>query len=128
MHSPCSTRSTLRLSKALLVAALCGHGACGLGNDTLEQDDPAALPQTVTYARHVRPRMEHYCTGCHSPDSQIGTAGGWDFSSYALTRASFASIDAAALRAATMPPGGARKLSSRDIAIFRRWKAQGFLP
>ena len=110
---------------ALLLGASLVTG-CGLGDGDLAEVDPAALPAKVTYADHIKPRMEYYCVACHNPDSSLGNAGGWDFSGYKLVRASYASIARAAFTRLTMPPGGARKLTAEDIAFFHRWAALGF--
>lgn len=100
--------------------------ACGLGQETLDQADAAAA-SLVTYSQHVKPRMDYYCVGCHNPHGPLGNAGGWDFSSYLLVRASFASIEQAALVKKSMPPGGSRRLSAHDAAILRRWRQGSFL-
>jgi mono/diheme cytochrome c family protein len=101
--------------------------ACGLGDGTLEELDPAAVPEVVTYSQHIQPRMEYYCVSCHNPDGPLGNAGGWDLSSYLLVRAAYRSIERAALTERSMPPGGARRLTAEDAAIFRRWRDSGFL-
>lgn len=107
---------------AILTAA-----ACGLGDASLEEVDPAAIPAVVTYSQHIQPRVEYYCVSCHNPDGPLGNAGGWDLSSYLLVRAAYLSIEQTALTERNMPPGGARRLSAEDAAIFRRWRDSGFL-
>lgn len=99
---------------------------CGLGDGDLEQVDPGAVPASVTYKQHIQPRMEYYCVACHNPDGSLGNAGGWDFSTYKLVRAAYTSISEAAITRRVMPPGGARKLTAQDVAIFRRWETLGF--
>jgi len=116
--------------KGVVLAALLWGAAlaagCGLGDGDLADVDPAAVPDKVTYAQHIKPRMEYYCVACHNPDSSLGNAGGWDYSSYKLVLAGYNSIERAAFKQLTMPPGGARKLTAEDIAIFRRWASLGF--
>ena len=99
---------------------------CGLGTETLEEADPAALPVTVSFDQHIKPRINYYCAGCHHPDSPLGSADGWNFSSYELVRASYKAIEEAAIEERSMPPGGARRFDARDSALFRRWRAQNF--
>jgi mono/diheme cytochrome c family protein len=113
-----------RLALALLAGLAL---ACGMGDELLEEVDPAALPSSVSYVQHIKPRMDYACGACHNPDSALGNGGGWNFSSYALVRASFDSIHTAAFEARRMPPGGARRLTAEDAAIFRRWQKTGFL-
>ncbi len=109
-----------------MVAALLLAG-CGLGDEALEDVDPGAVPQRVTYEAHVQPRLEYYCVACHNPHGSLGNAGGWNLSSYRLVKASFASLEQAALVKQIMPPGGARRLTAEDAAILRQWKRGGFL-
>ena len=106
-----------------LALLVCG---CGLGDGDVDSLGIGATPAVVTYSQHIMPRMEYYCVACHNPDSSLGNGGGWDFSSYKLVRAAFASITSAAITRRTMPPGGARKLTVDDIAYFRRWESLGF--
>lgn len=99
---------------------------CGLGDASLTDVDPDAIPATVSYEADVGPRIDYYCVSCHHADGQQGNAGGWDFSSYELVKASFGSIELTAIQDKSMPPGGARRLTARDAAILLRWRDQGF--
>ena len=101
--------------------------SCGLGDERIEEVDPDAIPATVTYTAHIRPRLDYYCVGCHHPDGPHGKAGGFDFSTYELVRATSSSIERVAFEEKIMPPGGARRMSALDGAIFRRWMRQGFV-
>jgi hypothetical protein len=110
---------------AALVLAI-GLAGCGMGDELLEEIDPFAVPATVTYDDHIRPRMEYYCVACHHPGGPLGTAGGWDFSSYELVKASFETIQFVTFVERRMPPGAARRMDGRDRAFFSRWKSSGF--
>ena len=116
----------MRARSAAACVMLALSGGCGLGDGSLEEVDPASIPAKVSYAQHIQPRMEYYCVACHNPHGSLGNAGGWDFSSYLLVRAAYQTISEAAFTRRVMPPGGARKLTAQDIAIFRRWKSLGF--
>jgi hypothetical protein len=115
-----------RTRLAVLSYGVIAMAGCGLGDGDLEQVDPGAVPASVTYKQHIQPRMEYYCVACHNPDGSLGNAGGWDLSNYKLVRAAYTSISEAAFTRRIMPPGGARKLTAEDVAIFRRWESLGF--
>lgn len=100
--------------------------ACGLGDQTLAEVDPAALPQQVSYTRYVQPRVDYYCTACHTHDGPLGAAGRTDLSNYDEVRHAF-DRSMEQIVSKRMPPGGARRLTARDQAILERWKAQGFV-
>ena len=114
-----------RFAASLVLHFACLAG-CGIGDDLLEDSDPTAIPTTVTYRQHIEPRIHYYCGGCHNPNGILGNAGGWNFATYPLVRAAYGSIQRVAFEERRMPPGGARKMSPRDQAIFRRWRQNGF--
>lgn len=118
------TRSVIPWTAA--VAALVLVAGCGIGDSTLDELDPGAVPAVVTYRQHVQPRLDYYCVSCHNPDGPLGSAGGWDLSTYLFVRAAHASIMDAAVSRRSMPPGGARRLTPTDEAVLRKWKAGGF--
>ena len=105
---------------------ICTLAAVGCGDQTLIDADPSSVPQSVTFEHDIAPRIDYYCLACHSPDSQIGNAGGWDFTSYEQVRGGFSSIEEVAFEEQRMPPGGARRMTARDQAIFRHWRDLGF--
>jgi hypothetical protein len=108
-------------------ASFSGFGqGCGWGALPIEQADPAAMPGDVSYADDIRPRIEYYCLGCHRPGSPLGNAGGWDLSSYLLVKGSFFSIMDSSFTKRSMPPGGARRMSAEDQAVFLAWELAGF--
>lgn len=114
-------------SGRLLALLLCVASAgCGLGDLSIDEADPGSVPAQPTYERDVRALMGYYCSPCHSPDAQLGTAGGYDYSSYGGVVAGYAGIVDQVFNKQSMPPGAARRLTLREEAIIERWAAQGF--
>jgi hypothetical protein len=116
-----------RIARSTVLLALLGTSGllqgCGFGDKLLTEVDPEDIPpaSAITYVDYIEPRMSYYCTGCHNPDSQVGNSAGFNFSSFSLVRSTIGSIVSAAFERKTMPPGAARRMTSHDEQIFRRW-------
>jgi hypothetical protein len=117
-------RSALRPGWLLLLSAF----GCAFGTGTLEEVDPAAIPERPTYAEHIQPMMDFYCAACHDPEGQVGAIEGLDVTSYEAVVDDFDEIAESVFEEHSMPPAGARQLSSLDEAILERWAAQEFPP
>lgn len=115
------------LAGAVLAAVLPGLAACGAGD---RPPTSTALPDTVTYAEHVAPILYEECAPCH----RSGGPAPFPLDRYAQARG-YAPRIVELVESHTMPPwlpepGGApfageRRLTERQIALVRRWVAQG---
>ena len=107
---------------ALVALLLC----CGTKNDPVGGSTADNLPDTVTYAEHIRPLLETTCTGCHASAREgadrNGAPTGVDFDTYANI-ALWAERANARIQAGSMPPSGG--LDSDDRALFQKWVDQG---
>ena len=92
-----------------------------------------ALPETVTFAEHIRPIIHQNCMPCHRP----GSAGPFSLISYKDV-AKRAKMVAHVTGIRYMPPWPAdpayrhfaneKVLTDRQIALIKAWKEQGSLP
>jgi len=98
----------------------------GCGEDNFGVVDPAVLPAVVSFEKHIAPRMNYYCVGCHNQNGQLGNAGGWNLEGYWRTRLSIESIEKVSFEDKSMPPGGARRMTSWDAALFRKWREEDY--
>ena len=118
-------RTLRRLAWLALVVPLV---ACGSGEET--GIEVADLPESVTFAEHVAPIIYENCTPCHNSNGR----GTFPLRGYEDVRAQALPI-AAATAELRMPPwlpapgqhpfAGARNLTTRQIAMIRRWVDQG---
>ena len=105
--------------------ALWGVTACGAGDGTLEEVDPEAAPAAPTWSAHIEPIMSFYCTACHAPEAQTGTAEGVDLSTCQQVGRQRVLVMESAVADKYMPPGGAMRVSSTEALTLQRWYDQG---
>lgn len=108
----------------LFIAAL-ATSACSFGDSALGDIDPNAAPATPTYALHVAPIMEQYCTACHAPDAQPGEQEGYGYETCAKVRENWDGVVETVFETSEMPPGGAVRVSEPEKLALARWWAQG---
>jgi len=120
-----TTSFSRRFIHVLALSCLFTQVGCGSQSDSLAEVDPDSIPENVNYRDHVGPRINYYCTSCHNPDGMLGSAGGWDLSSYDNVVNGFDRI-LSVIQEQWMPPGSSRKPSPRDEAILERWQELGF--
>jgi hypothetical protein len=111
----------------VVVFALCLAVAAARTRATANQADAP-----VTFNEHVAPILFRHCSPCHRP----GEAAPFPLTSFAAVRPRARRI-AAVTESRTMPPWkpapsdyafrDARRLTDAQIAIFRRWVADGML-
>ena len=94
---------------------------CGFGDTPFEQLDPATVVANPTWTAHVAPRIDYYCLSCHDPDAQVGTSGGWDFSTCTVVLGAIEPIRQEAVVKRSMPPGARDKVRAEDWAVIKRW-------
>ena len=111
-----------RRRRAPAVVGLLGLtlAASGAGDAALEEVDPAAAPESPTYAEHIAPIMEDYCTACHSADSS-GEGGGVRYDTCRDVVRNWRALERTAFDEKTMPPPTAYTLSSADVLTLKRW-------
>lgn len=97
------------------------------GGEPIEAVDPETIPETVTWTGEVQPMLDRYCQGCHTAETVAGGAGEIDFGSYRVAVCEWEELAEVVLEERSMPPGGASRLTARDIAILRSWRDDGFL-
>ena len=108
---------------AALASLLLGTLACGVGETAYEDFvniDSEGLPATATWADHVQPRLNYYCTGCHDPDSSAGALANLDLTNQQAA-CGLRGLIVDVIVDQSMPPGDMQKMSPRDLAIFVRW-------
>ena len=114
---------------ALLCAASLFGSACGWGDvafDQLAEVDPQSVPDNPTWTNDVRPRLDFYCSSCHSDDSPGGPRADLDLSVYDNAVGAFLVIERVVVMENSMPPGARPKLNARDWAILAQWRDRGF--
>ena len=89
---------------------------CGFGDASLDEVDPAAAPESPTYADHIAPIMEDYCTACHG-----GEGRGVRYDDCAQVVRNWRGLRSTALEGRSMPPPTAYSLSSADRLTLERW-------
>lgn len=104
---------------ALLVAG------CGIGDGPLDEIDPAAAPAEPTWSAHVRPIIDWRCSTCHSAEAQPGRQDGVGYDSCEELRRGWDDLAETAIDGASMPPGGAERLTSSEVLTLQRWWANG---
>lgn len=110
------------LLTALFPALLAG---CAFGDADLVDVDPDAVPAAPTWSAHVGPIMQRHCVACHDPDGQAGAAEGYAYDTCQSTRREWDELEETVFEEGSMPPGGAMRLESWEIATLDRWYAQG---
>lgn len=109
----------------ILSAVALAVSACAFGDGTLAEIDPAAAPAQPTYFEHIAPIMEAYCTACHAADAQPGEQEGYGYETCAKVRRGWGGIIETVFDSASMPPGGAVRVSEPEKLALARWWAQG---
>ncbi len=117
-----------RSSEAIArIAALLGlllPAGCGLGDRDLEAVDPAAAPLHPTYAEHIAPLMETYCTACHAA-GEGGEGGEIRYDGCSWVVRNWGGLRSTALDGRSMPPPTAWVLTSADRLTLERWWRDG---
>ena len=120
----------LKISRYIVVVWLSfmvsAVGFTSCGDEEFGDVDPDVLPAVVSFENHIAPRMNYYCVGCHNKNGQLGNAGGWNLEGYWQTRLAIESIEKVSFEEKTMPPGGARRMTSWDAALFRKWRDEDY--
>src|SRR5438309_1397467 len=100
----------------------------------------AAAPEKVSYYKQVRPIFQAHCQGCHQPAKARGEYVMTDFARLLAGGDSgdkavvphqpddsrlVADVTPAPGGQAKMPPDGKNPLSADEVALVRRWVAEG---
>lgn len=99
---------------------------CAQGDKTLEEVDPASLPQTVTWEQHIDPLLDRYCASCHSDEASVGRLEGYEYGLFEGSVCGYEGVEETLFEEGNMPPGGAPRPDGRQMALLRRWASQGF--
>ena len=102
----------------IVLSAACGQGS-------LDQVDPQAAPERPTWALHVGPIVKARCAACHGQDSWGGPAEGELYETCGQVRRGWGEFAETSIDSASMPPGGAPRLTSAEILTLERWASQG---
>ncbi len=107
--------------------------AAGLGNERLEDGDPAPLP--LDYARDVRPILSDNCFTCHGPDEEqrqaglrLDTPAGIEAGVRAFVGKEHPLLErvrSGEPNRAMPPPETGKSLSPAQVAVLTRWIDQG---
>jgi hypothetical protein len=97
---------------------------CGIGDADLVDVDPAAAPLHPTYAEHIAPLMETYCTACHAA-GEGGEGGEVRYDDCRWVVRNWGGLRSTALEGRSMPPPTAWVLSSADRLTLERWWRDG---
>jgi uncharacterized membrane protein len=97
--------------------------ACGFGTQTIEELDPNAipvLPEQIVYEEDIDPIFEFYCTACHGANENI--VANEILLTEEIDVVAFCDlVIQEAFIERSMPPGGARRLTSSEEALLVRW-------
>jgi mono/diheme cytochrome c family protein len=105
----------------LITLVGCGRAASSIAGDSANASR-ACAPGDPGYSSAVRPIVEHYCIGCHSPEGVAGDEH--DFTRPELLRGQHR-IVSARLRAHSMPPAASPELSGAERALIIHWAECG---
>ena len=112
--------------KMIILMVLAAAGGCAQGDGTLEEVDPASLPEVVTWVDHIEPILDRYCATCHSDAADVGRLSGYDYGTYLGSACQFGGVVNTFLEGGSMPPGAAPRPDGRQSALLRQWRAQGY--
>jgi len=97
------------------------------GDKSYEELEPGDIPAEVTWEEHIEPIFVAKCVRCHDKSGDLGANGDYDFTTYQSTASSYEDIEKFAMVQKIMPPGSKQKLTPKQIALLKKWKATGFL-